>query len=204
MKDKKKELEELRREVLACRKCELYKTRNNIVFGEGDENAELMFVGEAPGKQEDLQGRPFVGAAGKFLTQLIEEVLGLKREQVYIANVLKCRPPGNRDPKEKEIEACKPYLERQIEIINPRVICALGRFAANFLAEKYGLSFTSMMKDHGKIFSAEGGKKVVFTFHPATALYKPYMKGLIEEDFEKIKGIVSQKGKRKNTTLLDF
>ncbi len=197
---KKEELEHLRQKVFSCRKCPLYKTRNSVVFGEGNENAEIMFIGEAPGKQEDLQGRPFVGAAGKLLTKLIEDILKLKRSDVYIANVLKCRPPGNRDPKETEIIACKGYLERQIEIINPKIICALGRFAASFLAEKYKIKFNSIMHDHGKVFFV-GDKRIVFTFHPAAALYKPYIRELLEKDFKILSKLINSK---KNITLYDF
>ncbi len=198
---RKEELDNLKREVLSCKKCALYKTRNNVVFGEGNENAEVMFIGEAPGKQEDLQGRPFVGSAGKLLTELIENILKLKRSDVYIANVLKCRPPGNRDPKENEIIACKGYLEKQIEIINPKILCALGRFAANFLAEKYKIKFNSIMQDHGKVFFVDN-KKIIFTFHPAAALYKPYIKELLEKDFKILSKLTDLK--RRNITLYDF
>ena len=123
---------QLRDEAMGCERCELHQGRNTVVFGTGDENADLMFVGEAPGADEDQQGEPFVGRAGQLLTRIIE-AMALRREDVYIANVIKCRPPGNRNPKPIEIESCEPFLLRQIELIKPKVICALGTFAAQTL-----------------------------------------------------------------------
>lgn len=125
-------LQSLRNQVMKCERCALSKTRKNIVFGEGNDAAALLFVGEAPGEEEDLQGRPFVGKAGKMLDRMIERI-GLRRQEVYICNVLKCRPPHNRDPEITEVEACKDYLLRQIELIDPKVICTLGRHAYNAL-----------------------------------------------------------------------
>ena len=126
------DIERLRDEAMGCERCELHQERNTVVFGTGDENADLMFVGEAPGAEEDLQGIPFVGRAGQLLTRIIE-AMELTREDVYIANVIKCRPPGNRNPKPIEIETCEPFLLRQIELIKPKVICALGTFGAQTL-----------------------------------------------------------------------
>ena len=122
----------LQREASVCERCPLSETRNRVVFGAGNADADLMFVGEAPGAEEDRQGLPFVGRAGAFLTELLEGI-GLKREDVFIANVLKCRPPGNRDPQPEEIDSCRPYLEKQVELIQPRVICTLGNFATKLL-----------------------------------------------------------------------
>ncbi|MHC4932370.1 MAG: uracil-DNA glycosylase, partial [Planctomycetota bacterium] len=124
--------EALREEALACELCSLCETRTQVVFGEGSPSSELMFVGEAPGRDEDAQGRPFVGRAGQLLTRMIQ-AMGFEREQVYIANVLKCRPPNNRDPAPDEVEKCRPYLLRQLEHIGPRVVCALGRHALRAL-----------------------------------------------------------------------
>jgi len=121
------DLQEIAEQVRNCRKCDLWKTRKNAVPGEGNPHAEIMFVGEAPGENEDIEGKPFVGAAGKLLTKLITEVLGLKREDVFITNVVKCRPPQNRDPTEEEMTACSPYLRMQIDIIKPKLIVTLGR-----------------------------------------------------------------------------
>ncbi|RLB78900.1 MAG: uracil-DNA glycosylase, partial [Deltaproteobacteria bacterium] len=123
-------LEELRDLIGECRRCPLHKGRTNLVFGEGNPNASLVFVGEAPGREEDLVGRPFVGEAGRLLTKIIENGMGLRRSDVYICNVVKCRPPKNRDPEAKEVETCLPFLKRQLEIIKPEVICILGRVAA--------------------------------------------------------------------------
>ena len=124
------DIEQLRGEAMGCERCELHQGRNTVVFGTGDENRDLMFVGEAPGADEDQQGVPFVGRAGQLLTRIIE-AMELKREDVYIANVIKCRPPGNRNPKPIEIESCEPFLLKQIELIKPQVICALGTFAGS-------------------------------------------------------------------------
>ena len=211
--DKQAEYQKLVEEIRNCRKCELYKFRKNPVVGEGPLDARVMFVGEAPGKQEDETGRPFVGAAGKLLTHLIEEIAGVKRSQVYITNVLKCRPPGNRDPREDEIRACTPYLWRQIRLIRPRAIVALGRFAGRVLFEKAGLSWRSMRAHRGKIYEVaiEGIPLLLtVTYHPAAALYNPKLRDELEADFRgPIRQVIAQamgredRGK-KHVTLLDF
>ena len=151
--EKEKLLEEVKKQVLACKQCPLYLTRTNPVFGEGNIESKIMFIGEAPGVNEDKQGVPFCGAAGKILDELLASV-GIKRNDVYITNILKCRPPENRDPKPEEISVCTPYLEKQIEIINPRVICSLGRYSMKFIFEKYGLKekLEPISKIHGKVF----------------------------------------------------
>jgi len=171
----------LKKEVLVCKKCELWRTRNNVVFGAGDPKADLMFVGEAPGMDEDLQGRPFVGKAGKLLTKIIASI-GFKRENVFIGNVLKCRPPGNRNPLPTEVLTCEEYLIRQVELIKPKVICALGKFAAHALLR----SDVSITKLRGK-FQLYNGIKVMPTFHPAYLLRNPSGKRLVWEDMKKIK-----------------
>lgn len=166
-----------------CKKCELYKTKTKDVPGIGNEKAEIVFIGEAPGKNEDLEGEPFVGAAGKFLTEMIEEIR-MTRKDVYIANVLKHRPPNNRDPLPEEIEACWPYLQRQLEIINPSLIVFLGRHALNRFFPSLKIS-----EAHGKAFRKEWqGKKQVFLalYHPAAALYNGGMRETLKEDFNKI------------------
>ncbi len=177
---KVRRLEELRGEVLKCRKCALSKTRNNVVFGEGDPDADLLFVGEAPGRDEDLAGRPFVGRAGKLLTKIIN-AMGLTREKVFIANILKDRPPANRNPKEEEINACRGYLLRQIEIIEPKVICALGTFAAQVLL---GVD-TPISKLRGKFYDYHN-VKFMPTYHPAYLLRNPGGKKPVWEDMKKI------------------
>jgi len=147
-------------EIKNCKRCNLWKTRNNIVIGEGSLNADIMFIGEAPGYYEDKQGRPFVGKAGKILDELLNSV-ELKREEIYITNILKCRPPGNRDPLPEEIKACTPYLDRQIEIIKPKKICTLGNFATNYIFSSFGLKPESIGKIHGKVFKARISLKIL-------------------------------------------
>jgi uracil-DNA glycosylase len=172
----------LRSVVLPCTLCkELADTRKNVVFGAGNSQARLMFVGEAPGADEDIQGLPFVGAAGQLLTKIIESI-GLKREEVFIANVLKCRPPGNRQPKPQEISNCEPYLLQQIQIIRPEIICALGTFAAQTLLKVT----TPISRLRGQFYEL-AGSKLICTYHPAYLLRTPGDKRLVWEDMKKIK-----------------
>ena len=166
-----KDLEELKEIVLNCHLCNLAKTRTNVVFGEGNPQAKLMFIGEAPGRDEDLQGKPFVGRSGEVLTKMIENVLYLKREDVYIANIIKCRPPQNRDPELSEVESCKGYLIKQIEIIKPKIIVTLGRIAFRYLLN----DTTPITKARGKIYDYKG-IKVIPTFHPSYLLRNPSKK----------------------------
>ena len=180
VKDKADALEKLKAKVLKCKKCDLYKSRTNVVLGEGSPNAELMFVGEAPGRDEDLQGKPFVGRAGKLLGKIIE-AMGLKREDVYIANILKDRPPDNRNPQEDEIKACIPYLKEQIKIIEPKVICALGTFAAQRLLGEE----TTISKLRGKFYVYEG-IKLMPTYHPAYLLRNSKEKATVWSDMKLI------------------
>ncbi len=171
--------------VRQCALCELSRGRTNAVPGEGPANAEVMFIGEGPGFNEDKQGRPFVGAAGQFLNELLQ-IAGFKREEVYITNVVKCRPPGNRDPLPEEIQACSRYLERQIELIDPRVIVTLGRFS---MARWFPNDKISAV--HGKARRI-GGRIVVAMFHPAAALHQQSLRATVEEDFRKLKQIVAE------------
>lgn len=166
-------LADLEMTATSCTLCALAAGRRHVVFGEGDPNADLMVVGEGPGRDEDRQGRPFVGRSGQLLDRLLLEEAGLRREQVYIANVVKCRPPGNRDPKPEEIEACRPYLERQVELIRPRVVLTLGNFSTRLLLGR-SEGITSLRGrsypwgpagDDGRPLAA-----LVPTFHPAAAL----------------------------------
>lgn len=174
-------LEDIRRDMETCHRCPLGKTRKNLVFGEGNPHAELVFVGEAPGADEDLQGRPFVGRAGQLLTRIID-AMGLKREDVYICNILKCRPPGNRNPLPEEIEVCEPWLVRQLEAIHPRVICALGTFAAQTLLKKKGIPITAL---RGR-FHDYHGIRLMPTYHPAYLLRNPGAKRQVWEDVQQI------------------
>ena len=156
---------ELERAVLSCTACPLAEGRTQAVFGVGDPNADLMFVGEAPGKEEDLKGEPFVGRAGKLLDKLVFEEMELTRDRCYIANVLKCRPPGNRNPRPDEIASCRPFLEEQIERIEPKVIVTLGNFATRLLLD----TTEGITKVRGKIYPY-GNARLVPTFHPSAAL----------------------------------
>jgi uracil-DNA glycosylase len=177
-------------ELSDCRKCPLAEGRNTVVFGTGDPDSDLMFVGEAPGFHEDKQGKPFVGQAGKLLDKLLAEI-GLERRQVFIANVLKCRPPGNRDPQPAEIEACEGHLFRQIELIQPRVVCSLGNFATKLLSG----SPAGITKVRGVPQARELGGRTVFLypiFHPAAALYTPAMLERLREDFKALPGLLAQ------------
>ncbi len=167
-----------------CVKCRLSKSRKNIVFGEGNYRSKLMFIGEGPGAEEDNTGRPFVGRAGMLLTKIIESI-NLKREDVYIANIIKCRPPENRNPMDDEIAACTPFLKEQIAIIKPKIICALGKFAAEFIIGKDKGSISSV---RGKEFNY-GGITVIPTYHPSYLLRNPNAKRETWEDMKKIRDI---------------
>jgi len=171
-----------------CTRCRLAQGRTQVVFGAGNPHADLMFVGEAPGFHEDKQGVPFVGQAGKLLDGLLAGV-DLRREDVYIANVLKCRPPGNRDPQQDEIEACEPHLFRQIELIEPKVIATLGNFATKLLSGRP----TGITRVHGQPQETSlGGNRVVLypLYHPAAALYTPAMLKVLESDFARLPGLL--------------
>jgi uracil-DNA glycosylase family 4 len=178
-------LEQLAKAVQSCTLCSLHQGRTHAVPGEGPLSADIMFVGEGPGFHEDRQGRPFVGAAGKFLEELLASI-DMTREQVYIANVVKCRPPGNRDPLPDELSACEPYLERQIQLIKPRVIVTLGRFSMY----RY-FPGASISKIHGQP-KRVGNTLVIPMFHPAAALHQPKWRPLIEADFKKLPGLITE------------
>jgi uracil-DNA glycosylase family 4 len=187
---RREELKELLMAARQCTRCaELAATRTSVVFGAGNADAELMFVGEAPGANEDLQGLPFVGAAGKLLEQLLGEI-GLSRAEVFIANVLKCRPPGNRDPQLGEIENCRPYLVRQVELIEPRVICTLGNFATKLIrGDPAGIT-----RVHGQPEVRAFGDhtaRIYPLFHPAAALYTPRTLETLREDFARLPAVLA-------------
>ena len=184
MEDRPARLELLKEEASGCTRCRLAEGRTQVVFGVGNPDSELMFVGEAPGFHEDKQGYPFVGQAGKLLDKLLAGI-GLTRADVYIANVLKCRPPGNRDPMPDEIEQCEGYLFRQIEAIEPKLVATLGNFATKLLSGKQ-LGITRV---HGQAQEVTlGGRRVVLypLYHPAAALYTPAMLKVLEEDFARL------------------
>ena len=179
------QLAQLYEEIRGCQRCILAQSRKNAVPGDGPQDAQIVFIGEGPGFHEDQQGRPFVGAAGKFLDELLEGI-GFKREDVYICNVIKCRPPGNRDPVPEEIEACKPFLEKQIEIISPRMIVTLGRFSM----ERYfpGAKISQIHGQPRKI----GGIIYYPMYHPAAALHQPKWRQVIKDDMSKIPQLLAQ------------
>jgi uracil-DNA glycosylase family 4 len=179
------ELEALAKEISECTRCLLHRARTKAVPGEGPANAELMFIGEAPGFHEDQQGRPFVGAAGQYLEELLR-MIGFKRTQVFIANVIKCRPPGNREPQPEEIEACKPYLDRQLELIRPRFVVTLGRFS---MARAFPTARISSV--HGQPRKIDG---VIYypMYHPAAALHQPSLRSVLEEDMRRIPELLRQ------------
>jgi DNA polymerase len=178
------ELEVFGREVAGCTRCRLSQGRTQVVFGVGDAHADLMFVGEAPGFHEDKQGYPFVGQAGKLLDKLLAGI-GLDRSRVYIANVLKCRPPGNRDPAPDEIEACEGHLFRQIELIRPRVVATLGNFATKLLSGKPA-GITRVHGTEQQVTLGESRVLLYPLYHPAAALYTPAMLKVLEEDFARL------------------
>ena len=184
------ELVALYHDLSDCQKCPLAQERNTVVFGTGDADADLMFVGEAPGFHEDKQGKPFVGQAGKLLDKLLAEI-GMDRGMCFIANVLKCRPPGNRDPQPAEIEACEGHLFRQIELIQPRVVCSLGNFATKLLSGRP----EGITKVRGVPQLRELGSRQVLLypiFHPAAALYTPAMLERLREDFRALPDLLRQ------------
>jgi len=181
------DLEELKKIVLECHLCDLAKTRKNVVFGEGDPKANLMFVGEGPGATEDETGRPFVGRAGQLLTKMIENVLELKRSDVYIANIVKCRPPNNRVPTPEEVEKCIPYLWKQIELIDPKIIVALGSTSYRHLTGDK----TPISKIRGQVIDF-GGRKLIPTYHPSFLLRNPSKKREAYEDLLKIKELLCE------------
>ncbi|MFH1461191.1 MAG: uracil-DNA glycosylase [Patescibacteria group bacterium] len=183
----KEELRKLKEEVIKCRKCSLAKTRTLPVIGQGNHQAEIVFIGEGPGANEDKTGVPFCGQSGDVLDELFESI-GYKREDAYVCNILKCRPPNNRNPEKKEIEACAPYLEKQIEIIQPKIIATLGNYATGFILRKYGLEnkIEGISQIHGRVFQA-GGVKIIPLYHPAVVVYNANMKETLKKDFEIIK-----------------
>jgi uracil-DNA glycosylase family 4 len=181
-RDKSSELDDLARSLQDCTRCGLAETRINVVVGAGSPDAPVMFVGEAPGYNEDVQGLPFVGAAGRLLDELLRDILGLSRDAVYIANVLKCRPPENRDPTALEVDTCRPFLLRQVDIISPRIICTLGNFATRTLTERR----EGITKLRRKVLRASG-RYVFPMFHPAAALHRGDLYEDVRLDFVTLK-----------------
>jgi uracil-DNA glycosylase family 4 len=191
----KEELKKIEEEILACKKCPLYKTRTHAVPGVGNFNADIVFIGEGPGAKEDERGEPFVGAAGKFLDEMLGEIK-MKREDVFITNVVKCRPPDNRDPEQDEVRVCTThYLWKQLELIDPKIVITLGRHAMyRFLPQDRRIS-----QDHGKLFKLTSPKtgrhfNILPLYHPAAALYNGGMRTVLLEDFKKIPKVLKEIG----------
>ncbi len=184
-------LQELRTNVLKCQKCELYKDKKKYVFGEGNSNSNIMFIGEAPGASEDMNGIPFVGRAGKILDELLA-LIKLNRSDIYLCNILKCRPSGNRNPTPNEINSCASFLNMQIDLVKPKVICCLGNFATSFIMKKYNMKdkINGISKIHGKIFKFTGlygSIEIIPLYHPAVATYNPAMKDILLKDIKILK-----------------
>lgn len=187
MSSKENDLKKVAEEIKGCKKCPLFQTRINTVPGSGDFSSEILFVGEAPGQREDEQGIPFCGAAGKFLDEMLATI-GLDRDKVFIANTLKCRPPENRDPEDSEKAACRPYLDRQVEIISPKLIVCLGRHSvANFMPGAGGISTL-----HGKAVRRPNGQVYLALYHPAAALHNGGLRQTLIDDFKKIPAILKK------------
>ena len=189
-----KDLKNITTSIENCKKCNLWKTKSNYVVGDGSPKSNILFVGEAPGYNEDVQGRPFVGKAGKILDELLLSI-GLGRNDVYISNILKCRPPNNRNPLRAEIESCTEFLDKQIEIIQPIIIAPLGNFACSYIFEKFGLNYDKIGAVHGRIFSVNtlfGKIHIIPLYHPAVSTYNPNTKKTLLEDFKVIKKILSE------------
>jgi uracil-DNA glycosylase family 4 len=190
----KEDIKKIMLSVESCRKCNLWKTRKKPVFGEGSIDIDILLVGEAPGYNEDLQGRPFVGKAGKILDELLESI-ELHRSDIYIANILKCRPPGNRAPLKSEIDACTEHLDKQIDLIQPKIIVPLGNFACSYIFEKFGLKYDKISNVHGKLFQINtifGNVKIIPMYHPAVATYNPNTKNTLVADFKIIKKAIER------------
>lgn len=193
--DREQEIQEIRQKISTCTLCKLAKSRKNVVPGEGPLTSRIMFIGEAPGFHENEQGKPFVGAAGHFLDELLEQT-GVKRSEVFITNVIKCRPPSNRDPEEEELLACRAYLDAQIKVINPEIIVTLGRFSM-------GMYF-----ENGKISAIHGHPKrlkenllIVPMYHPAAALHQPALRNVLLEDFRKLKDLLNHFDVKDSATM---
>jgi len=195
LKEKQEKYQKLRDKIAACTRCSLHETRTNTVPGEGDICARIMFIGEAPGKNEDEQGIPFIGRAGKIFDQLLESI-GLTREQIYLCNILKCRPPGNRNPLSTEIAACIGSLDLQIKLINPEVIGTLGNFSTTYIFEKFSMPLVKISSVAGRVINVDtpfGKKKIVPLFHPAVATYSPKKIEILLEHFQVFKDFLGER-----------
>jgi DNA polymerase len=178
-------IENIKKSVINCEKCGLHKIRNNPVVGEGALNSSIMFIGEAPGKNEDNYGKPFIGRAGKIFEDMLFSIQ-LKREDVYITNIIKCRPPKNRNPSKSEISICSQYIDKQIKLINPKLIVPLGRIAISYIFEKFEIPFEKINSIHGKVFS-KNNLKIIPIYHPAAIIYNNKLYSTLLNDFNNIR-----------------
>lgn len=193
--DKSDIFDQLSDEIHQCKQCDLFKTRTNPVVGEGSLDADLFFIGEAPGFNEDKRGRPFVGRAGAILDELLRSI-DLKRSDIFIANILKCRPPNNRNPTKKEINLCTHFLERQLEIVNPKIIIPMGSFSSAYIFSKYDLPFSKISEVHGKLFTKNtlySNLRIIPMYHPAVATYNPNKISVLLEDINQVKQYIISK-----------
>jgi DNA polymerase len=189
----KDDINEISRLINKCNKCKLSKIRGNTIPGEGSPDSDIMFIGEAPGYTEDIAGKPFVGRAGKIFDELIKAA-GIIRKEVFITNILKCRPPKNRNPLKIEIENCREYLDSQIKIVNPKVIVTLGSFATSFIFNKYNLKSENISRVHGKTYAVKtdmGNIFIIPFFHPAISIYNPKKKIILIEDFKRLESFLN-------------
>ncbi|MEF8847985.1 MAG: uracil-DNA glycosylase [Candidatus Thermoplasmatota archaeon] len=186
--EKKKIIKKISNRIKKCKKCPLWKDRLNPVVGDGSLDSNLMFIGEAPGRNEDIKGKPFVGKAGKILDELLNEI-NVKRKEVYICNIIKCRPSSNRNPKKDEIRKCSKYLNEQIKLIKPKIIAPLGNFSSKYIFNKYGLEYEKIGKIHAETFISEDSSKITIVplYHPAAAIYNPNKKKVLLEDIKKLR-----------------
>jgi len=190
--EKQQKIKNLRRKIAVCRRCPLHETRTHTVPGEGHANASILFIGEAPGRNEDEQGKPFIGRAGSVFDELLKSIK-LTREKIYLCNILKCRPPDNRNPLSVEIEACVGNLDMQIQIVGPRIIGTLGNFATSYIFEKFGLPLQKISAVHGQTFDVKtefGVKKIVPLFHPAVVTYNSTKLDVLIKDFKVFKAYI--------------
>lgn len=187
--EKTQRIEKLKKQIANCQRCALSKTRTHTVPGEGDILSKIMFIGEAPGRNEDLEGRPFVGKAGKVFDQLLASI-GLTRQDIYLCNILKCRPPENRNPLDHEIKACVGSLDIQLKIIDPIILATLGKFSTEYICQKFSVEFTSISSLHGKILNVKqttGVRKIIPLFHPAVVTYNASKLEILLNDFKNVK-----------------
>jgi len=194
--NKKSELEKIEEEAKNCKRCKLYRSRTNVVFGKGNPESKVLFVGEGPGFNEDKRGIPFCGKAGEVLDLLLSSIQ-MERDDVYITNVIKCRPPNNRDPEDEEIEKCSYFLTKQLEIINPEIIACLGRYSMREIFKRFSIKESSTIsKIHGNIYE-KNGIFIIPLYHPAVAVYNPDKYRILQKDFEKIKEVMEMERKEK-------